>query len=1050
MFAGKKSCQLLVNAGSEIVAKYNYFKEFLEYNRKSLNRMAELEQLYYGGQFNILDIQKKYDELITCTRQLVQALNGLGGGIYADLVSACDHVDQAIFPLFHYGPCCLIGDLVLPLEALTPESSREAGGKATNLATMGNIVGLPIPAGFVVTAYAFERFIEETRLTVPLEMILSGLSLDDPDELEAQSRVIQEAIQNAPVPAFLADKILQAYEELAGKTQKNVHIAMRSSAVGEDTEASFAGQYITVLNVTKENILEAYKAVVASKYAARAILYRLSFGLDDRETPMCVAGIAMIDSSASGVMYTVQPTQPNSGILKVNSIWGLGEHLVSGEASPDEFYVDKSTGDIVQKNIGVKEERLVNLSGGGVKLEEVPAGEQSLPSLTNETVNTLARYGLKLEEYFQGPQDVEWAVDQRGRLFILQSRPLGLVQTNPELETLTVDLADYPILLSGGKTASPGIAVGTVFVATGKSTAHLPENAILVTRTASPDYAGLMSRIKGIITDIGSVTSHLSSVAREFGVPTIVDAGQATTLLEDGEDVTLVADQTTVYQGIVPELATRVRPRKKPMFDSPVHHRTRAILDKISPLQLTDPQAANFTPGGCQTIHDIIRFSHENAMKEMFGLSQTQKSGIVSARLTSNIPLMLHLIDLGGGLKGGLTTCDIITPEHLESLPMKAIWHGLSHPGITWKGTVAMDTKNFMGLIAQGAITETPSVDSFAILSTDYLNLSAKFGYHYANLDTFCSADPDQNYIYLQFSGGIGSYYGRSLRINFLATVFFRLGFKIEIKGDLLEASITGLDLRSMDTTLDQMGRLLASSRLLDMAIANDNDVSRMVEAFFHRDYDFLGQAESSRLPNFYSHTGNWKRVTEDSRTLLLQDGSEYGSSISSGVAHFMWMIVGTKYLHFLDNIEAHFYFPLAIAKGSEVSDAVLSVRVKPVDGSIDRAAGLAFGIKNIGNYFVFRVNALEDNVILFEYLNNRRFKRVITTKKIDSKKWYSLKIEIEGNTIKGYVDDVLLLGYSTERNLKGYVGLWSKADSITYFDELLIEAGGEKRVIEF
>ena len=154
---------------------------------------------------------------------------------------------------------------------------------------------------------------------------------------------------------------------------------MRSSAVGEDTEASFAGQYATELNVTRDNLLEAYKAVLASKYSPRAISYRLRYGLEDRDTHMCVAGIVMIDSRASGVLYTVDPSRPDSNLLKINSIWGLGEHLVSGEASPDEFYVDKKTGSIVQRVIGRKAERLVNREGGGTRLEAVPAGEQELP-----------------------------------------------------------------------------------------------------------------------------------------------------------------------------------------------------------------------------------------------------------------------------------------------------------------------------------------------------------------------------------------------------------------------------------------------------------------------------------------------------------------------------------------------------------------------------------------------------------------------------------------------------------------------------------------------
>ncbi len=478
-FGKKKTCDFVANVTGELTTKYNHFREFLEFNRSALTQLAELEQLYYGGRINLLSVRKQCDQLIRTLRQLVQALDGMGGGRHRSLLKACERIEQELLPLFHSGPCCLIGDLVLPLEALRPETVTEAGSKATNLATIARFVKLPVPPGFAITSYAFERFMEEAKLAVPIEMILTSLNPDDPEDLEAQSTIIQNSIHNAAVPQFLAERIIQAYEVLESKTHQNVRLAMRSSAVGEDTEASFAGQHLTVLNVTKDNLLQAYKAVVASKYSSRAILYRQNFGLDDRDTPMCVAGIAMIDSVASGVIYTVEPTKPDSGLLKISSIWGLGEQLVSGEASPDEFYVDKDSGVITQRVIGRKTEKLINLPGGGTELVDVPETENSLASLNDDQVQTLARNSLKLEAYFQNPQDVEWALDRQGQLFILQSRPLGLVQFKSETAPVDIDLARHPLLLSQGKTASPGIAVGTVCHAAGLSSAHLPENPIL-------------------------------------------------------------------------------------------------------------------------------------------------------------------------------------------------------------------------------------------------------------------------------------------------------------------------------------------------------------------------------------------------------------------------------------------------------------------------------------------------------------------------------------------------------------------------------------------
>jgi len=562
--------------------------------------------------------------------------------------------------------------------------------------------------------------------------------------------------------------------------------------------------------------------------------------------------------------------------------------------------------------------------------------------------------------------------------------------------------------------------------------------------------------VKGIITEVGSVTSHLASVAREFGLPALFNVGGATAVLADGAPVTLVAgrgeEQGIVYQGLIPELAEAARPARRPSFESPLHRRLRDFLDKVAPLNLTDPREPAFAPRGCQTIHDVIRFAHEMVMQEMFGLSGEAAGGATSVRLSTDIPLVLHLIDLGGGLQTGLTTCDTITPDHLESLPMKALWRGFCHPGITWAGGVAVDTRNLMTLMARGAMTgpdNLPGGESYAILSREYLNLSAKFGYHFANLDAYLSSEPEQNHIFLRFAGGAGTYYGKSLRLNFLGNILSRLGFQIKLTGDLLDATLSGYDPSAMETTLDQVGRLLAVSRLLDLAITNEAAVARMIESFFQGDYDFLQQAQEARIPEFYTNTGNWKVIEVEGRRLLQQDGSEYGSILTAGLTNFMGKVMGHKYLEFLDNIEAYFYFPLAIAKESEVGDARLSVRVRPVAGSVDQAGGLAFGIRNINNYFVLRINALEDNLALFEFVNSRRLQRVTVKQEIKNGEWRRISAEISGNTLKGYLDDVLRLEYTAERLLSGYVGLWSKADSVTEFFDFSIEADGKKRVIE-
>jgi len=857
-------------------------------------------------------------------------------------------------------------------------------------------------------------------------------------------------IMTSEVPQDIIETIMKAYRALETKTRKGVRISLRSSAIGEDTEATFAGQYTTVLNVTQENIINAYKTVIASKYSSRAISYRLHYGLDDHETPMCVAGVTMIDSMASGVVYTGDGSSEDSNLVKISSIWGLGEHLVDGSASPDIFLVDKENKSIRKREINKKDHRLITLDTGGTKLEEVPEREKDRPSLDDDTVTRLADYSLKLEAAFGSPQDIEWAVDKEGGLFILQSRPIGQAEKVPE-EAKQIDLAGYQVLLSGGQNASPGAAAGKAFIMKeGIETKDVPENCILVAKTASPDYAKLMTKIKGIITDIGSVTSHLSSVAREFGIPVIVDTKNATTVLQDGEMISMSAVSTSVYKGILEELAGVARPTGKLVFGSPVQRRMRNILDRISPLNLTDTESPSFSPEGCKTLHDIIRLTHETAVKEMFGLTEEAEE-IRSIKLTASIPLTLHLIDVGGGLKEGLTTCHVVTPEHIESLPMKAIWKGFTHPGITWSGAIGVDMKKFITLFATSATTggrDEHGGTSYAIISGEYMNLSAKFGYHFATIDTLCSENSNQNYISLQFAGGAGDYYGKSLRVSYLGNVLQKLGFQVSFKGDLLEAFLIGYDRPSMEEKLDLLGRLLASSRLLDMALSNQQDIDLFTDSFFRGEYDFLSPKRDDQPKDFYVHNGYWKRSIEDGHVYCVQDGSKSGYTISSGIANVAGKFLGASLQDFLDNIEAYYYFPLAIAKNSDMEDGTISSNIKAVGGHIDRAGGIAFGIQNAGNYFVLRMNALEDNVILFEYRENKRYQRTSVIEPIESQKWYELSVEIRGREIKGYLDGKMVLEYTAEKPVKGLVGLWTKADSVTYFDALTIKTdAGEKRI---
>ncbi len=1051
----KGRCTSLKTAQGEAAKKYAFFRTFLNHNHAALNVMADMEKLYYSGRpFSLTSVRIRYEELLEAVTGVIYSVEALSGKPFPSLSDKVAQIDHDLFRDFN--PQCELpaGRLVVPLEEITTDMYLMVGAKAANLAAINNELGLPVPQGFVITSQAFERFIRDNRLLRQIKEELSHVTSESAEDIEKSGNRLREIILATPVPAGVEDDIMRAYEVLQQKAGRGVRIAMRSSAVGEDTDATFAGQYDTVLNVKKENIIDAYKAVLASKYSPRAIAYRLHFGLDDRETPMCVLGIVMIDSKASGVLYSVDPSYTLSCPVRINSLWGIGEHLVDGSASADTFIVDRTRGEITQKHISKKEARLVNLPAGGTGFESVPGHEIDGPSLDDYMVLKLAGYGLQLEDYFESPQDVEWAVDSKNNIFILQSRPLHLPEMSEIKDGVQRSLPQNPVLTSQGKTASGGTATGRVFILDRQhDLLDIPEGSILVSKIASPDYAKVIGRIRGIITDIGSVTSHMSSVAREFGIPAIVDSGIATETLPHGEVVTMSADTATVYEGIVESLLEEIRPLKKPIFDSPLHRRMRGILDRLAVLNLTDAGDESFSPEGCRTYHDIVRFTHETAIREMFGISSDSGQSGPSVRLKTGLPLNLWLIDLGDGLREGLTTCDEVTPESLESVPMKAVWRGFMHPGVNWAGTMNLKTDRLTGILAQSALSEFGDIsggDSYALLSGDYLNLSVRFAYHFATIDTLCGDNESQNYISLQFSGGAGDYYGRSLRIQFIGGVLERLGFRVSIKGDLAEAFLARYDRQSMEEKLDLTARLLASTRLLDITLANQDELEKYTESFFTGIYDFLAEGRSDALHNFYLRGGHWTVVEEDGRRCCLQDGSRWGRRISAGISGIMGKVAGSTYHEFLDTIEAYHYFPMAILRDMELNAGTLSVNIKPLRGKIDRAGGIAFGIRDIDNYFVLRTNAIEGNIILFEYINGKRMERITVRKKIETGRWHNVEASISGRKIRGYINGELSIEYDADKSLNGHIGLWTKADSVTCFEGLIVRSGGQAYKIEF
>ncbi len=282
---GRNTCDLLHAEEGAAARKYRHFKDFLHDNHRALSAVADLEGLYHQGAYSLPEARRHLNELLEATDNLLGDLDRLTGGRYPalhDVLARLNEETGVILSAATPAPCV---PPVLSLADVTPDMASACGTKSTNLATMRNVLGIPTPPGFVVTARGFERFIEENALGERIAQALSRCAAtarpgDDPVMLERVSAEIRDMVLHAPVPASLSDAILDAYRALEAATHPGVHVAMRSSAVGEDTEASFAGQYVTVLNVTAADILTAYREVLASKYSPRAIIIVVANPMD--------------------------------------------------------------------------------------------------------------------------------------------------------------------------------------------------------------------------------------------------------------------------------------------------------------------------------------------------------------------------------------------------------------------------------------------------------------------------------------------------------------------------------------------------------------------------------------------------------------------------------------------------------------------------------------------------------------------------------------------------------------------------------------------------
>jgi pyruvate,water dikinase len=444
------------------------------------------------------------------------------------------------------------------LDEVTKDDVALVGGKGANLGELTQNK-IEVPPGFCLTADAYRYFLRAAGLERKIAAIIHGLEVEDSSRLQTESARIRELVVNSAVPEEISLEVRTAYEQLGQQiSTTDPAVAVRSSATAEDLpEASFAGQQDTFLQVRgPAPVVEYVRQCWASLWTARAVYYREKQGFDHLEVALSVVVQKMINSGKSGVMFTANPVTNDPEQMMINASWGLGEAVVSGLVTPDEYLVDKNTLSIVDQNIAEKTVMIVDCpDGSGTR--NVPVADQLGPDmiraqcLTAAEIMQLVQYGRKIEDLYGCYQDIEWGYDQdTGRLYILQARPVTTFKG--EGKPMDKETAGKTKVLVRGLSASPGLGSGTVKkIKDVTEIARIEAGDVLVTVMTNPDMVPAMRKASAVVTDEGGRTCHAAIVSRELGIPCIVGAKVATEVLAEGSKVTVDATCGVVYAGEV-------------------------------------------------------------------------------------------------------------------------------------------------------------------------------------------------------------------------------------------------------------------------------------------------------------------------------------------------------------------------------------------------------------------------------------------------------------------------------------------------------------------
>ncbi|MGD8369535.1 MAG: PEP/pyruvate-binding domain-containing protein, partial [Desulfobacterales bacterium] len=718
----------------KLTERYKRFNDILTANNAVLSILNDLQEQVSGQLITFPYFKQEVSRLLEHILDFVRALTRMSPRRYDWLLPLTEKLKAGIETKMET-QAVDSPQMLYSLGQVSALMADQMGNKAARLGEAKNLLNLPVPRGIVFTRMASRHLLEQNGLE-PLAAELTGaLKSDDSEKIESLSAKLRDGIRAARVPRDLET----AVRETLSQTKDIRSFAVRSSAIGEDGRHSFAGQYHTVLNVPSDGILDAFKEVCASQYAERVLRYRKALGIEPSEdAAMAVLVMEMVPAAVSGVLYSLDPESPESNRTLVNAVWGLGRSAVEGTVAPDAYVLDRAdNGRLVEHAIGGQHFRLVvDPKTGAVREEPVPAELHDRACLTPEQLNTLYQFACLLEQHFGTPQDIEWTIDPDGVIYILQVRALHVSAAIPE--QVAEEVEEEPVLC--GTPLHPGVAAGPVFLIRDLKLSAVPKGSILVSRTMDPEIAKVIPLSSGLIVEIGSHTSHLATIAREFQKPAIIDAKAATRVLKHKEILTLDAGRGRAYRGRIKSLLkTKYHQAARHVQEEINLPLIKSVMNDIVPLTLSHvpadySQEVMMPVESFQTIHDIIRFVHEVSVREVFRFGGTREGDAAHILSLPGVPMQFYVIDVGDGLVPEATFKRKISPSDVTSWPFHALADGMTHLGVSWSGPVEFNLGGFISVASRSFIRSNVTDKGgrgYALLGKEYLNFHSQLAYHF-------------------------------------------------------------------------------------------------------------------------------------------------------------------------------------------------------------------------------------------------------------------------------------------------------------------------------